>query len=587
MSYNVSYFFDTYNSGYSGPFHSLCSLKSTSNLLYGHKSGTYMLEDIVYDYGIYSIQSDGTNFQVLVPNSTLQGYNLQGFSTFVSDGKHTLYAIAVDLTSGFNKTLVSFDTLTSNVTILKSAGQNVNLNIQTPRGALVIDTNNNILYGITVITKDGSNYYSIFSYVLGSSPTYNDSLYTFTSGTDGDPSGQLSISSDFTTLYGVSAQGSSTNPGYLYSINIANPIFISLITFKVTDINTPTGGLLLDNNTLYGTCQNGGSYTFGGIFIFNLNSNLLTSTIPFNQDIGIYTNGGLIKVNNNLYGMVNKLPYRENIPGPVWSYSLITNTFTLIHIFSKSPTDGYPCAEENGLALALDTVNSSSINILGTTWGGGNNIGSSGGSPGDGTIFKISIDNPPPGPIVCYVKGTKILTKDGYKPIEELKNGDYLLTKGKIINGNAILSSKYLLEPVIWNSSFKVGENNINKNSSPICLKQNSLGLNHPIRDLYVSPNHGICVRGKLVPTKYLINDKNIYQIKGLDSVEYYHVELDNHCIIIAEGVFTESYLNENTKHIFKEAPTLKIKKHNNYNDNDNLKRNTSFNVYKFAQLKR
>ena len=58
--------------------------------------------------------------------------------------------------------------------------------------------------------------------------------------------------------------------------------------------------------------------------------------------------------------------------------------------------------------------------------------------------------------------------------------------------------------------------------------------------------------------------------------MEYHHVELDRHCIIISEGIFAESYINRNTKHLFKEAPTLKLKKlyHDDNKYNTNKKRN-------------
>jgi len=586
MAYNISQFFDTPNSGFNGPQGSLCSLKSSSNLLYGYKSGI--------DYGIYSIQSDGTNLQVLVDSSTLQG--LQGFSTFVSDGQHTLYAIAIDSNNNYNNTIISFDTSSYIVSKLKDLG-----NSFSPSYPLVIDTSKNILYGI----RQYNNYY-IFSYDLNT--IYNGSLYTFITANDGNPTGPLSISSDFTTLYGVS-QKNNNIPGYLYSITNLNStaalnILYTFNNSNITKILSPISNLLLDGNYLYGRCCIGGLNNLGGVFVFNLNTNLLTKTIPFNQNNYYIFNaggfdGGLVKVNNNLYGLANSSYTSSgsqtfNSLGSVWCCNLTTNTFSTIHSFTFGPSDGFPTSyAKTGLALALNTVNLSSINILGLTNGGGNNIGASGGAPGDGTIFKISIDNGPPGPVVCYVKGTKILTKEGYKHIEELKNGDFLLTKGKIMDGIAYMSPSYSLEPVVWTSSFKVSNKNINKNSSPICIKQNSLGVNQPIRDLYVSPNHGIFIDGKIVPAKYLINGKNINQVKGLDGVEYYHVELSTHGVITAEGIFTESYSNENTKHIFKEAPTLNIKKdynYNNYNDNENHvnSRNLTYmkNIYNFSRLK-
>lgn len=41
-------------------------------------------------------------------------------------------------------------------------------------------------------------------------------------------------------------------------------------------------------------------------------------------------------------------------------------------------------------------------------------------------------------PIVCYLKGTKIFTENGYQKIEDLKVGDKVICKGKIINDDTI-----------------------------------------------------------------------------------------------------------------------------------------------------
>jgi hypothetical protein len=61
-------------------------------------------------------------------------------------------------------------------------------------------------------------------------------------------------------------------------------------------------------------------------------------------------------------------------------------------------------------------------------------------------------------------------------------------------------------------------------------------------------------LNGKLVPAKLLVNDMSIVRDTAMTSVEYYHVELDRHAVIIAEGAETESYLDTGNRAFFSNA---------------------------------
>jgi hypothetical protein len=52
-----------------------------------------------------------------------------------------------------------------------------------------------------------------------------------------------------------------------------------------------------------------------------------------------------------------------------------------------------------------------------------------------------------------------------------------------------------------------------------------------------------VFVDGVLIPIKHLINGCTITQ-EPRDEVTYYHVELDQHDVLLAEGLPTESYLD-------------------------------------------
>ena len=72
-----------------------------------------------------------------------------------------------------------------------------------------------------------------------------------------------------------------------------------------------------------------------------------------------------------------------------------------------------------------------------------------------------------------------------------------------------------------------------------------------PHRDLLVSPDHAIFVDGKLICARQLVNGTTIRQEKGWSSVDYYHVELNEHAILLAEGLPAESYLDTGNRGLF------------------------------------
>jgi len=163
------------------------------------------------------------------------------------------------------------------------------------------------------------------------------------------------------------------------------------------------------------------------------------------------------------------------------------------------------------------------------------------------------------GPVVCYAKGTLILTQRGLVPIEKLKAGQSIVTKGKInFNKYHSKNANIQVEPLLWVSKFKVV--NLNSKSRPICIKKDALGENKPFKDLYVSPGHALLLDGHMVRANSMINGTTIYQDNECEEVEYYHVELDSHSAVFANGILAESYLAVNNRHVFENSISLRRK---------------------------
>jgi hypothetical protein len=179
----------------------------------------------------------------------------------------------------------------------------------------------------------------------------------------------------------------------------------------------------------------------------------------------------------------------------------------------------------------------------------------------NGRIVLTYIPDSEPVPVVCYAKGTQILTQNGYVKIEDLKASDLVVTTGTITNNHAT-QAKQSLQPIKWKGHFTVTE--LTDISRPVCIKAHAFGKNAPFEDLFVSPGHRIVAprnrpnmlsvvtkKHAIVPAAALINGTSIVQDKSCKEVTYYHIELEQHAMVIANGIAAESYLemkkNRNT----------------------------------------
>lgn len=145
--------------------------------------------------------------------------------------------------------------------------------------------------------------------------------------------------------------------------------------------------------------------------------------------------------------------------------------------------------------------------------------------------------------LACYCAGTLISTERGEIPVEHLAIGDRVRTSSgalrpiRWLGHRRIDCSHHPDPPVVW----------------PVRIGAGALAQNQPARDLWLSPGHSILVDGVLVPAVLLVNGATIAQLPR-PQVEYWHVELDSHDVILAEGLPAESYLDTGNRTAFVEG---------------------------------
>ncbi len=144
--------------------------------------------------------------------------------------------------------------------------------------------------------------------------------------------------------------------------------------------------------------------------------------------------------------------------------------------------------------------------------------------------------------VVCLTRGTRILTADGWRPIETISVGDKVVVDAD------------RLEKVRWIGKRCFGQNALQNNSKlrPVRILAGALGEGLPKRDLLVSRQHRMLIKSRiaqrmfghsevLIPAIKLTELPGIFVDETIQVVEYYHLLFNKHKIIYAEGAQTES----------------------------------------------
>jgi hypothetical protein len=138
----------------------------------------------------------------------------------------------------------------------------------------------------------------------------------------------------------------------------------------------------------------------------------------------------------------------------------------------------------------------------------------------------------------CFLKGTNISTPSGDRLVQDLRIGDEVQT----------LVGRKTIKWIGYNKFTKEEGRAWQDSVLPIRLTRFAIDDHTPYRDLYLSPLHCIFFNEVLIPVMYLINEATIAQgtPSDISAIEYYHIELDTHEVIYAEGALVETFDGSN-----------------------------------------
>ncbi|TCP61417.1 intein [Rhodovulum bhavnagarense] len=144
--------------------------------------------------------------------------------------------------------------------------------------------------------------------------------------------------------------------------------------------------------------------------------------------------------------------------------------------------------------------------------------------------------------IPCFTPGTLIATPKGERPVEELREGDKVITRD---NG---------IQEIRWIGTTNVSSERLahDKHLMPVLIRAGALGHGLPERDMLVSPQHRVLVandrtalyfeeREVLVAAKHLVNNRSIQRVAPR-ALSYLHFMFDQHEVVLSDGAWTESF---------------------------------------------
>lgn len=134
------------------------------------------------------------------------------------------------------------------------------------------------------------------------------------------------------------------------------------------------------------------------------------------------------------------------------------------------------------------------------------------------------------------VAGTRLLTPDGYRPINTLHAGDPV---------RALLGRGPMFTPILWIGCRDVILSNLDRSNRPVRIRKDAVADGMPSRDLFVAPDHAVYLDGRLFRASDLINGRSIVldESRRPRTRQYWAVILPRHNTLLADNMPIESVL--------------------------------------------
>ena len=305
------------------------------------------------------------------------------------------------------------------------------------------------------------------------------------------------------------------------------------------NLNVDSGTVVLDSGILTVDAIGTTDATIDGGGTFTIGANLITANVITNTAVTFAAGGG-----TDVFGTESGLLTLDLLTS-FSPFVGFTNSLDVIDDQGLSFADfaNYTISGPGGGVQTIQVNDSSGaqfeFEVIASSFADGTFASATGGpltisaDAGGGTDIS-------PGNLPCFAAGTRIGTERGEVAVEALRVGDRVRT----VSG--------ALRPITW-----IGHRLIDcrkhpraENVWPVRVLAHAFGDGMPARDLLLSPDHSLFVDGVLMPVRHLVNGAVVMQEKH-DRIQYFHIELARHDVLLAECIPAESYLDTGNRHAF------------------------------------
>ncbi|GAN61420.1 hypothetical protein ACI01nite_27200 [Acetobacter cibinongensis] len=150
----------------------------------------------------------------------------------------------------------------------------------------------------------------------------------------------------------------------------------------------------------------------------------------------------------------------------------------------------------------------------------------------------------------CFLVGSMIRTINGDVAVEDVCIGDEVITFDWKNN-------QYVVHAIVWvGKAHTVVRPELNDDEAgwPVRILKDAIADGVPYKDMLITAEHCLFFKDRFVPVRMLVNGVSIFYDKSISSYDYYHVETEQHTVITADGMLTESYLDTGNRSAFRQA---------------------------------
>jgi hypothetical protein len=144
---------------------------------------------------------------------------------------------------------------------------------------------------------------------------------------------------------------------------------------------------------------------------------------------------------------------------------------------------------------------------------------------------------------LCFCIDTLIETPAGQVKVQDLAVGQIVMTRSGVAR------------PITWIGTGAVlairGQRGA---ATPVIVHKGALADNVPTHDLRVTKGHSLYIDHVLIPVEFLINHRSIEWDDWAQEVKLFHIELETHDVLIANGAAAESYRDDGNRWLFRNA---------------------------------